>query len=156
MLANIPLATDGNPRFENLFLNLPDFLRETAFIDRIHGIVPGWQLPRIEEGSISKQIGFKADFFGDIIHTLRHTAGYEDYIKAHGKIIGTHDVRDRNAIIRLATGYLKLLFPDLKVSQDDLVNYCLRPAASLRQLVRDQLTIMDPEYKPSFIDVAAI
>jgi ATP-dependent Lon protease len=156
MLANIPLAADGNPRFENLFLNLPEFLRETAFIDRIHGILPGWKLPRIEDGSISTQIGFKADFFGDVLHTLRHSAGYEDHIKAYGRITGTNDIRDRNAIIRLATGYLKLLFPDLKVSQDELVEYCLRPAASLRQLVRNQLTIMDPEYKPFFIDVASI
>ncbi len=44
MLANIPLDGDGSPRFNNLFLNLPGFLRETAFIDRIHGILPGWKL----------------------------------------------------------------------------------------------------------------
>ncbi|EFH84786.1 BREX system Lon protease-like protein BrxL [Ktedonobacter racemifer] len=154
MIANIPLAADGNPRFENLFLDLPEFLRETAFIDRIHGILPGWKLPRIEAESISTHIGFKADFFGDVLHSLRRTAGYEDHIKAYGQITGTNDIRDRNAIIRLATGYLKLLFPDLKPSQEELVNYCLRPAASLRQLVRNQLTIMDPEYKPLYIDVA--
>ena len=39
ILANIPLDADGHPRFGNFFLNLPEFLRETAFIDRIHGIL---------------------------------------------------------------------------------------------------------------------
>jgi len=153
ILANIPLEANGYPRSENLFANLPEFLRETAFIDRIHAILPGWKLPRIQEEAISSNIGFKADFFGEVLHNLRHRAGYEDYIKAYGHITGTNDIRDRNAIIRLASGYLKLLFPDLKLSHTELVDYCLRPAASLRQLVRDQLAAMDPEYKRLIIDV---
>jgi ATP-dependent Lon protease len=154
ILANIPLDANGHPRFSNLFLNLPEFLRETAFIDRIHGILPGWKLPRIQEEAISNNAGFKADFFGEVLHNLRHQAGYEDHIKAHGQIVGTQDVRDRNAIMRLAAGYLKLLFPDLRLSHNELVEFCLRPAASLRQTIRDQLATMDPEYKKLTIGVA--
>jgi ATP-dependent Lon protease len=153
ILANIPLDTEGNPRLSNLFFNLPQFLRETAFIDRIHGILPGWKLTRIEENAISNSIGFKADFFGEVLHNLRHLAGYEEYVKAHGQIMGTQDVRDRNAIIRLAAGYLKLLFPDLQLTHNELVEYCLRPAASLRQSVRDQLAGMDPEFKRLILEV---
>jgi len=153
ILANIPMDADGNPRLSNLFFNLPQFLRETAFIDRIHGILPGWKLKRIEERAISNSVGFKADFFGEVLHNLRHRAGYEEYVKAHGQIMGTQDVRDRNAIIRLAAGYLKLLFPDLKITHDELVEYCLRPAASLRQSVRDQLTGLDPEFKRLILEV---
>ena len=154
ILANIPLDADGYPRFSNLFLNLPEFLRETAFIDRIHGILPGWKLTRIEERTISNNIGFKADFFGEVLHNLRHRVGYEEFVKAHGQIIGTEDIRDRNAIVRLAAGYLKLLFPDLRLSQNELVENCLRPAASLRQTIRDQLAGLDPEYKQLTIEVA--
>jgi ATP-dependent Lon protease len=151
MLANIPLDADGQPKFSNLFLNLPDFLRETAFIDRIHGILPGWKLPRIQDTAISNHIGFKADFLGEVLHGLRDRAGYTEYVTTYGQILGTKDVRDRNAIERLAAGYLKLLFPDLQLSHDELVEYCLRPAASLRQTVRDQLAELDPEYKRSLI-----
>lgn len=154
ILANIPLAADGQPRFSNLFLNLPQFLRETAFIDRIHAIIPGWKLPRIEEPAISANMGFKADFFGEVLHALRHRAGYDEHIAAHSTIEGTKDIRDLTAIRRLATGYLKLLFPDLRVSQTDLVDYCLRPAVALRQSVRDQLAEMDPEYKRLTIKVS--
>ena len=50
--------------------------------------------------------------------------------------------------------YLKLLFPDLKLSHNELIEYCLRPAASLRQTIRDQLSGMDPEYKQLKINVA--
>ncbi len=154
MLANIPLDADGEPRFSNLFLNLPDFLRETAFIDRIHGILPGWKLPRIQENAISNNMGFKADFLGEVLQSLRQKAGYTEYVTTYGQILGTKDVRDRNAIERLAAGYLKLLFPDLQLSHDELVEYCLRPAASLRQSVRDQLAELDPEFKRVTIDVA--
>ena len=154
MLANIPLDADGQPKFSNLFLNLPDFLRETAFIDRIHGILPGWKLPRIQDTAISNNIGFKADFLGEVLHGLRDRAGYTEYVTTYGQILGTKDVRDRNAIERLAAGYLKLLFPDLLLSHDELVEYCLRPAASLRQTVRDQLAELDPEYKRIMIEVA--
>jgi ATP-dependent Lon protease len=154
MLANIPLDADGQPKFSNLFLNLPDFLRETAFIDRIHGILPGWKLPRIQDTAISNHIGFKADFLGEVLHGLRDRAGYTEYVTTYGQILGTKDVRDRNAIERLAAGYLKLLFPDLQVSHDELVEYCLRPAASLRQTVRDQLAELDPEYKRIMIEIA--
>jgi len=153
MLANIPLNANGRPRFENLFLNLPKFLRATAFIDRIHAILPGWELPRIEKPAISRSIGFKADFFGEVLHGLRHRAGYTEYIAAYGQITGTKDVRDHNAITRLAAGYLKLLFPDMRLSHQELIDYCLRPAATLRQRVRDQLAILDPEYPKLMIDV---
>lgn len=154
ILANIPLDADGQPRFDNLFLNLPKFLRETAFIDRIHGIIPGWELPRIQKPAISQSVGFKADFFGEVLHALRHRAGYAEYVQAEGQILGTKDVRDHNAISRLASGYLKLLFPDLRLSHQEFVDYCLRPAAELRQMVRDQLATLDPEYPKLIIEVS--
>ncbi len=153
ILANIPLNANGQPRFDNLFSNLPNFLRETAFIDRIHGILPGWELPRIQNPAISQSMGFKADFFGEVLHGLRHRAGYTEYITTHGQILGTKDVRDHNAIVRLAAGFLKLFFPDMKLSQQELVDFCLRPAANLRQRVRDQLALLDPEYPSLIIDV---
>jgi ATP-dependent Lon protease len=154
ILANIPLDSNKRPRSMNLFSNLPPFLGETAFIDRIHGILPGWELPRVHEQAISASIGFKADFFGEVLHGLRHRAGYSEYVSAHTTILGTNDIRDRNAIHRLAAGFLKLLYPHLCVSHQEFVDYCLRPAIKLRQLVRDQLAIIDPEYPKLSIDVS--
>lgn len=147
MLANIPLDEYQRPRHRNLFLELPSFLGETAFIDRIHGILPGWELPRIENSLIATGIGFKADYFGDVLHGLRHRAGYEQIVAQHNTISGTNDTRDTIAITRLASGFCKLLFPDGLVSPDDFREYCLKPAVQLRQRVRDQLRLLDPEYK---------
>jgi ATP-dependent Lon protease len=146
VLANIPLDESRRPRHENLFRELPEFLGETAFIDRIHGILPGWELPRIEQSFIATGVGFKADYFGDVLHHLRARAGYEQIIQQRSTITGTNDRRDITAITRLAAGYCKLLFPHGQLSDDDLREYCLKPAIALRQRVRDQLSILDPEY----------
>jgi ATP-dependent Lon protease len=147
LLANIPLTADKRPIHNNLFQELPSFLGETAFIDRIHGILPGWELPRIQISSIAQGVGFKADFFGDVLHHLRTRSGYEQKIKPYMEnIVGTTDQRDIKAISRLATGYCKLLFPHGNISPDEVVQYCIKPAIELRQLVRDQLSILDPEY----------
>lgn len=146
LLANIPLDEYRHPRDKNLFSELPDFLSETAFIDRIHGILPGWELPRIEESFIGRGIGFKADYFGDVLHHLRSRAGYEQIVQRHNTITGTTDRRDITAISRLAAGFCKLFFPHGDVTAGDFAEYCLKPAVQLRQRVRDQLALLDPEY----------
>jgi len=146
LLANIPLDEHKRPRYENLFRELPEFLSETAFIDRIHGILPGWELPRIEQSFIATGIGFKADFFGDVLHHLRTRAGYEQIVQQRSTIIGTNDRRDITAITRMAAGYCKLLFPHGELSEEDAAEYCLKPAIALRQRIRDQLAMLDPEY----------
>jgi ATP-dependent Lon protease len=146
LLANIPLDEYRRPRYPNLFAELPEFLSETAFIDRIHGILPGWELPRIEDTFVGRGIGFKADYFGDVLHHLRSRAGYEQIVQRYNTITGTTDRRDITAISRLAAGFCKLLFPHGQVTASDFAEYCLKPAVQLRQRVRDQLTLLDPEY----------
>ena len=146
MLANIPLESSGKPRSENLFENLPQFLRETAFIDRLHGILPGWDLPKFDSDMIAKGTGFKADFFAEVLHLLRDKGGYLEYIK-NNCTVNSDSIRDKNAIWRLSGGLLKLLFPDLNVTQEELYEFCLKPALNLRQRIRHQLALLDPEYK---------
>lgn len=146
LLANIPLDEYRRPRHANLFAELPQFLSETAFIDRIHGILPGWELPRIQESLIGRGIGFKADYFGDVLHHLRNRAEYEQIVQRYNTITGTEDRRDIIAISRLAGGFCKLLFPHADVAAGDFAEYCLKPAVLLRQRVREQLALLDPEY----------
>lgn len=152
MLANIPISSSGKPRSQNLFELLPDFLSETAFIDRLHGILPGWDLPKFDSRMIGSGTGFKADFFGEVLHVLRDRSGYLEYVKNNCTIQSDY-IRDKTAILRLAAGYLKLLFPDLNVTREQLYRYCLQPAVGLRQRIRNQLSYLDPEYKELAIQV---
>jgi len=153
LLGNIQLTSDLRPKNPILFLNLPKFLQETAFIDRLHGIIPGWKLPRITKDTPARDIGFKADYFSEVLHALRQRTEYNQFIARKLRIVGTKDMRDKKAIERLAEGFLKLLFPDLKATDHELLKYCFIPAANLRQRIRDQLSKMDAEFKAVEIGV---
>lgn len=69
------------------------------------------------------------------------------------QLVGCNDLRDSKAIGRLATAYLKLLFPDINPTPDEFRAYCVEPAVELRQRVRDELHKLDAEYAPVSIRV---
>lgn len=155
MLGNIPLDENRNPLYinEGLLKDIPNFLQETAFVDRLHGIIPGWHMPRVSNDTPSKMLGFKGDFLSEILHQLRGRVDYSDFVSSFMSLTNCKDLRDYKAIQRLATGYLKILFPDLKVNKEEFIEYCLKPAVELRQRVRDELNKMDPEYKKITIEI---
>ena len=148
MLANIKLDEERRPLHsaEGVFTEFPNFLRETAFVDRLHGLLPGWELPRVKRDGPSRSIGFKGDFFSEVLHQLRMKTSFTDFVGQHAHLTGSDDLRDYKAITRLASGFAKLIFPDLRCSDSTFVDYCLRPAVELRQRIRDELHRMDPEY----------
>jgi ATP-dependent Lon protease len=150
ILANIDLDHNKRPLNEQvgLFRVFPNFLRETAFIDRFSGLLPGWDLPRISKETPSKTIGLKGDIFGEILHSLRSDISYRDYVKTSMELNDCDDMRDSKAVEAGATGLLKILFPDKDPSDEEFYKYCVNPALELRQRVRDELCKMDREYSP--------
>jgi len=157
-IANVQIDSNGIPvNSKNLFKELPQILQETAFIDRIHGIVEGWELPRIETSTLSDGMGFKADYIGEIFHSLRSRVEFDKFVEERSHLIGTSDLRDKKAIMKMTSGFLKLLFPNLEQVTDSVyIKHCLEPAIALRQRVRDQLHYLDPEYKNYIINVVNI
>lgn len=155
MLANISLDERRIPinLEKGIFKEFPNFLQETAFIDRLHGIIPGWYLPRVSQDTPSIYLGFKGDLFAEILHSLRKDLKYVDYVNVKMHLSGCDDLRDKKAITRTATAYLKLLFPNLEVSNKEFIKYCVEPAIELRQKIRDELWKMDREYKKVDIKV---
>jgi len=150
MLANIDLDQNKRPLNEHvgLFRVFPNFLRETAFIDRFSGLLPGWDLPRISKDTPSKTIGLKGDIFGEILHSLRSDISYRDYVKTNMELQNCDDMRDSKAVEAGATGLMKILFPNQEPSEEDFYLYCVNPTLELRQRVRDELCKMDREYAP--------
>jgi ATP-dependent Lon protease len=149
ILANIEIDENRQPvnMLKGLFSIFPNFLRETAFIDRFSGLLPGWDLPRISKDSPSKTLGLKGDIFGEIMHSLRYESSFRDYIKSNMEITGSDDMRDMKAIEAGASGLLKILFPNKQVEEHEFYKYCVNPAIELRQGVKDELCKMDKEYK---------
>jgi len=148
ILANIELDRNKRPITEEigLFRVFPNFLRETAFIDRFSGLLPGWDLPKINKQTPSKSIGLKGDIFGEILHKLRGDISYRDYVKTSMELQNCDDMRDSKGIEAGATGLLKILFPDKDPSEEDFYKYCVNPALEMRQRVHDELCKLDREY----------
>lgn len=148
MLGNITLTDERRPLYqtEGLFKELPSALQESAFIDRIHGLLEGWFMPRITKNTPSRMLGLKGDFFGEILHELRPRLEFADYVSHSLRLPSCEDMRDNKAIARIAEGFLKLLFPDLNVTEEEFIQFCVNPALRMRQQIRDELTKIDPEY----------
>ena len=150
ILANIDLDENRRPLHEaiGLFRDFPNFLRETAFLDRFSGLLPGWDLPRITKDTPSGCFGLKGDIFGEILHILRSDISYRDFVKTNMALQDCDDMRDSRAIESGATGLLKILFPDKSPSEEDFYRFCVNPALEMRQRVRDELSKLDREYAP--------
>jgi ATP-dependent Lon protease len=131
--------------YKHLFEPLPSELIDSAFLDRLHGYLPGWEIPKITPSSLTTGVGFVTDYFGEVLIRLRD----EDF---QGRI---HDLplaagmtrRDQVAVERLGSGLLKLLYPDGKVTDEEL-REVVALACELRQRVHDQLSVLAPgEFK---------
>jgi ATP-dependent Lon protease len=156
LLANIPIGSDGRPlqaegRHGCYFDTLPRWLHgqdATALLDRFQGLIPGWELPRIQQKHLARSLGLRADYLGEVLHALRRHDAYMDFVKQNTQTEPSGDLRDINAVNRLTAAFLRLLFPGLEVSPEEFEHYCLQPARNMRALIRQQLSIMDPEYRP--------
>jgi ATP-dependent Lon protease len=89
----------------------------------------------------------KADFFSDTLTAMRHETMHEEWVRRHTKFVKQTDIRDQEAIIATTSGLLKILYPDLNVSFEEFNNFCLQPAVTMRQYIRNQLWLLDAEYR---------
>lgn len=148
MLANILLDNEQRPVLSPLVKELPEFLQETAFLDRLRGILPGWKIRKLSGDSFAQGMGLKSDFFGDALLALREDVTANQYAQKAIALKGKKRYkRNEDAIRLLASGLMKLQFPHGQVSLEDFEIYCLRPAIEMRQLIWDQLYTLDAEYR---------
>jgi len=141
----------------NMFLSLPTVFHESALIDRFHGFLRGWEIPRMRENMKAKGWALNSEYFAEIMHAMRSDLTYRAVVDQFLQVPRGADTRDTEAIKRLATGFLKLLFPYC-VSPDSVdrrmfSSYCLEPAKKMRATIRAQLHVMDVEYPPGVPDI---
>jgi len=143
------LDVQGNlphEKYYHLFEPLPDFMQVIAFLDRIHGYLPGWEIPKLVPNSYSKDYGFITDYFCEIMHELRRI-DLLGAIRSRFEVVDyarrTHGVsgRDQRAVMKTTSGLLKLLHPDGRVTDEELQDI-LGLSCELRQRVRDQLHLI--------------
>lgn len=100
-----------------------------AFLDRFHGFIEGWKLPRMREDLILRGYALNVEYFSEILHELRTESQYRNVVEKLVDVPKNADTRDKNAIIKLSTAYLKLIFPHVESPEDidksDFKFYCL-------------------------------
>lgn len=145
------IAQDNMDEYGNMFSELPPLFRESALVDRIHGFLKGWDVPRMNDDLKLSGWALNSEYFCSILHELRDDVGYRAIVDWVVEVPERADTRDTEAVKRIATAYLKLLFPNVRSVRDldplEFMRYCLRPATRMRKIIKRQLGILDPEFK---------
>jgi ATP-dependent Lon protease len=126
-------------RTSNLFYPMPKEM-DTAFFDRIHFYLPGWELGKTRDELYTSHFGFVSDYLAEALHLLRKTS-YVDLPEryfAFGSHVGGRDVK---AVRKTVSGLVKLLHPDGQVTKDELAEY-VAFALEMRRRVKEQLKKM--------------
>ena len=138
------IEVQGYVPAEDINYALPEFMRnDTAFLDRIHGVIPGWEIPKIKKSEIhlSKNFGFSVDYFSEILHELRKM-DFSPLIRSMVELKNV-TIRDEMGIYRLASGLTKILFPNKEFEKNEL-KMIMDFVIELRQKIADLLHRMAP------------
>lgn len=140
--------TDHNVPFmlknSDLFEALPPQFHDSAFIDRLHAYLPGWEIDVIRGEMFTRGYGFIVDYLAEILRHLRQE-DFSNRPDQHFKISEKISTRDRDAIYKTMSGLLKLIFPNGGETAED-VEELLRLAMESRKRVKDQLSRIDSTY----------
>lgn len=132
---------------KNMFADLPEIFRESALLDRFHGFIKGWTIPKMKENLKANSWALNSEYFSEIVHALRDELKYRAMVDQLLEVPKNAATRDTEAIKRICTGFLKLLFPHVEsaeqISETEFETYCLRPAKEMRGVIKMQLGILD-------------
>ena len=137
--------------YQNMFVELPKPFHQPQFLDRIHGFIKGWDIPRMTDDLKVCGWALNSEYFASVLHALRDDPTYRAVVDHLIEPPRGADTRDTEAVKRICTAYLKLLFPNVRSPEDidmmDFKRYCLNPAMSMRQIVRMQMGFADEKYQ---------
>lgn len=131
-------------KHSDLFDPLPEKFHDSAFLDRLHSYIPGWEVDVIRGEMFSNGYGFVVDYLAEILRSLR-SHDFSDRYKAHFKLSDDISTRDRDGINKTFSGLMKILFPSGEASQAE-IEEILRVAIEGRKRVKDQLLRIDSTY----------
>lgn len=128
----------------DLFDPLPEKFHDSAFLDRIHSYIPGWEVDVIRGEMFSSGYGFVVDYLAEILRSLR-SHDYSDRYKGQFTLSDDISTRDRDGINKTFSGLMKILYPHGETT-DAEVEDVLRTAIEGRKRVKDQLLRIDATY----------
>ena len=137
-VGNINQSVDVLLKTSSLFDPFPPEMgTDTAFLDRIHCYLPGWEVPKFRPEHFTNDYGFITDYLAGFIRELRKEQ-YGDALDKYFRLGKNLNQRDTIAVRRLVDGYLKLLYPDGVFSKEEVAEV-LEIALEMRRRVKEQL-----------------
>lgn len=118
----------------------PEFNEDSAFFDRIHCYLPGWEIPKMRSDLLTKRYGLITDCLSEFCKGMRKR-DYTHHLDDFYRLNGDFNTRDEIGVRKTFSGLMKLLFPDERMSHDD-AKMILDYAIEGRRRVKEQLKIM--------------
>lgn len=139
MVGNFDVDVEQQQRIGHLFGPLPPEMRDdTAFMDRIHAYLPGWDVPKISKDLLTDHFGLVSDFLSECWSKLRNQSRVsvlQNRVFFGGSLSG----RDTNAVNKTVSGLLKLLYPSSSEEIPDAdIEWAVRIALETRRRVKEQ------------------
>ncbi|MDO8722809.1 MAG: BREX system Lon protease-like protein BrxL [Syntrophales bacterium] len=161
LAGNIEVSSDnGSPkpsdRYAHWLAVLPSEINsDTAFIDRLHAYIPGWEFQKIRKERYAKGYGLMTDYFAEILKRLRERA-IQTIVAARVDFEGETS-RNQDSVQKTTSGLIKLIFPhrDVDSIETEELQMCLDLAIEIRQIVYDQMVVISPgEYQQKRINAS--
>jgi ATP-dependent Lon protease len=131
-------------KHSDLFDPLPDKFHDSAFLDRVHSYIPGWEIDVIRGEMFSSGYGFVVDYLAEILKFLR-SHDFSDRYQKYFTLSEDISTRDRDGINKTFSGLMKILYPQGEATESELEEL-LRAAIEGRKRVKDQLLRIDSTY----------
>lgn len=128
-------------KHSDLFDELPDGYHDSAYLDRLHFYIPGWEVDTIRSEMFSAGYGFVVDYIAEILRSMRDD-DLSDRYQGHFTLSSDISTRDRDGIHKTFSGLMKILYPHGESTPDE-IEEALRFAIEGRKRVKDQILRID-------------
>ena len=136
-VGNINQPVDTLVKTSHLLAPFPETMIDSAFFDRFHAYIPGWEIPKMRPEFFTNQYGMIVDYFAEWVREMRKR-NFGDAINKYFKLGRDLNQRDTIAVKHTVSGLLKLLYPHEEYDKD-AVRRCLDYALETRRRVKEQL-----------------
>ena len=150
MVGNTDHTVPHMLKHTDLFDALPKDYYDTAFLDRVHAYLPGWETKKLRNEMFSSDFGFIVDYLAEILKVLRkedHTKAYQQ----HFDLSTTITTRDKTSIEKTFSGLVKIIYPHGEYTREE-AKELLDFAIESRKRVKDQLRKMDETFNDDPVD----
>lgn len=140
-VGNINDTVQNLLKVTHLFSPFPmEFNNDSAFFDRMHYYLPGWEIPKMRSELLTEKYGLITDCLAEYTRGMRRM-DYTHLLDAYFRLNNKFNKRDEIAVRKTMSGMIKLLFPDKNISKDEM-EWLLQYAIEGRRRVKEQLKIM--------------